>query len=250
MSKFKISIVSWVLIGGVSISSANLSETKNVLSEWIETERQIAVARSDWSAEKAGMESLITLYRQELETLEAQIVEANEDRGNAEEARAQLLDKREKLDSIEQQAAASIAKVESHLLRLQLALPEPLREELGPFFSSIPESPETNLSIGQRIQAIIAIMTQIQKFNQAVTLTEGFREFEAGRTVQTEKIYFGLGTAYYVDQANEHSGYAVFEDGQWKWIDDDTLIPQVRKLVDIYKGQAQAEFVDVPVSIR
>jgi hypothetical protein len=228
-----------------------LDETVSVLEEWVQTERMISESESEWEASKASMENLISIYRREIDTLEEVIASAQEDTSAAEIRRSELNEQDEAVKAIEAQVVEAIEEAESLIKELQPLLPPPLQEELSPLFNSLPEdSSKTKLAIGQRIQPIVAILTQVQKFNQVVTVVEGFREFEAGRTVQTEKVFFGLGAAFYVDQADEHAGLGVLGENGWTWKDDPSLVPAIRKFISIYRGTQQASYVEVPVSVN
>lgn len=247
-----IGITGFVLWTGTALSGAEspLDNTLSTLEQWVETERQISEAKAEWETEKASMENLITVYKQEIETLEEIITSAEEDTSAAEEKRAELLEADQSVKALERQVEAALVAAEKDIKALQPVLPPPLREELQPLFGSLPEDPEeSKLAIGQRIQPLVAILTQVQKFNQAVTMVEDFREFEEGRTVQTETVYFGLGAAFYVNQANDHAGYGRPGEDGWNWTQDDSLIPQLRSFVDIYRGTQQARYIEVPVSV-
>jgi hypothetical protein len=223
----------------------------NILEQWVDTERQIATVSSEWEQERSSMRDLIDIYTAESAQLDGVIEEAAEAVGVAEERRARLLARDEELKELESQVMQQIMAAERAVKGLEAQLPEPLREELRPLFRVIPENPEeSRLPIGQRIQPVVAILTQIQRFNQVVTITEGFRDFEAGRTVQTEKVFFGLGAAYYVDGANEHAGVGVLGEDGWRWDDDAALVPQVRQFVEIYRGSSQATYVPMPLKVR
>lgn len=228
-----------------------LEDTVSVLNEWVETERKISEAEAEWEANKASMENLVSIYSREIETLTEIITAAEEDTSVAETRRAELLSQDKAVKAIEDQVVTELVKAEKAVKGLQLLLPPPLQEELLPLFNTLPENPETSkLPIGQRIQPVVAILTQVQKFNQVVTVVEGFREFEAGRTVQTEIVYFGLGSAYYVDQANEHAGAGVLGPDGWEWQDNNELASAVRSFLEIYRGSRQATYVEVPVSVN
>lgn len=248
----KVQLAGVLLVMAVSAgASTALEETVSTLEQWVETERQIVEAENQWETDKASMENLIEIYEREIATLEQIIEDAEEDTSAAEERRAELTAQDREIKALESQVEAAIIEAEKNIKELEKLLPEPLRQELSPLFSSLPEnSDESGLAIGQRVQPIVAILTQIQKFNQVVTVTEGFREFEAGRTVQTEKIFFGLGAAFYVDQANEHAGIGVLGEEGWSWRDDNALIPTIRRFIEIYRGTQQASYVEVPVTIN
>ncbi|MFO7723956.1 MAG: DUF3450 family protein [Oceanipulchritudo sp.] len=250
-ARFGMSLV-WAACVPVTASlGVPLEEAVSTLEEWVETERRIAEEEARWEADKNSMESLIEIYENEIGMLEGIIESAEEDTSAAEARRSELMEKDREVKALEAEVEKSIMEAEQNIKNLEVLLPQPLREELTPLFNSLPENPEeTTQSIGQRVQPIVAILTQIQKFNQVVTVVEGFREFEEGRTVQTEKIFFGIGAAYYVDQANEHAGMGVLTENGWEWRDDNSLIPAIRSFIDIYRGTEQASFVEVPVIIN
>lgn len=228
-----------------------LSESVNVVEQWVETEKRISEVEAEWAFNRATMQNLIDLYREELGNLEQVIEEAQADVSAAERERSELRGRDEALKEVESGVLGLIEEAERTLKQLEPFLPKPLAEELSPLFRGLPEDVKASrLSIGQRIQPVVAILTQIQKFNQVVTVVEGFREFEAGKTVQTETVYFGLGAAYYVDQANTHAGVGELGPDGWEWRDDSSLVASVRTFVNIYRGLEQATYVEVPLSVR
>ena len=233
------------------LAGSPLDETVNTLEQWVKTERLISESAAEWEADKASMENLLSIHQKELESLTQLIEEAENDTSTAETRRADLLEQDAAVKAIENDVVKAIIEAEKQIKSLASILPPPLRTELTPLFNSIPEnSEETKLSIGQRIQPIVAILTQVQKFNQVVTLVDDFREFEAGRTVQTETVYFGLGAAYYVDQTNENAGFGIPGSDGWTWQTDNSLIGAVRNFVDIYRGTQQARYIELPVSVN
>ncbi|MCD8482993.1 MAG: DUF3450 domain-containing protein [Verrucomicrobia bacterium] len=122
---------------------------------------------------------------------------------------------------------------------------------MRPLINALPENPASStVPLAQRIQPIVASLTQIQRFNSAVTIVEEFREFEVGTPVQIEGIYFGLAAAYYVDRANAHAGKAVIGPNGWEWRDDPSMAQAVRSFIDIHRATRQAEYVFLPATIQ
>ncbi|HKJ91182.1 MAG TPA: DUF3450 family protein [Oceanipulchritudo sp.] len=250
-ARLGMSLIGAVCVPVVMSVGAPLEETVSTLEQWVETERRIADEAARWEADKDSTENLIEIYKEEIGTLEEIIEAAEEDTSAAEERRSGLMEQDREVKGLEAEVEKTIMAAEKNIKNLEILLPQPLREELSPLFNSLPENPEeSTLPIGQRVQPIVAILTQIQKFNQVVTVVEGFREFEEGRTVQTEKIFFGIGAAYYVDQADEHAGMGVLTEEGWTWRDDNSLVPAIRSFIDIYRGTEQASYVEVPVTIN
>jgi len=241
-----------ILLCGLAASfltgQSPLEETVDYLDQWVQTEQLISETEAEWEMDKASMENLMAIYEREIESLEDIITAAEKDTSAAEERRANLMEQSAAVREMEARLSEMLAEAEAAVKRLETVLPTPLREELQPLFNSIPDDADaTKLALGQRVQPVVAILTQVQKFNQVVTVEEGFREFEEGRTLQTEKVYFGLGAAFYVDQANEHAGRGVLGPEGWVWEDDNSLIETVRELITIYRGGQQAKYISLPV---
>jgi len=249
---WRIGLLAAVLAGpGTMVAGSPLDEAVNILGQWVETERLISRSQAEWETNRASMQNLIEVYQQEIEALDALITDAEEDTSAAERRRAELLQQDGGIREVETRVVAGLIEAEKQLKDLHQHLPPPLQDELRPLFNMLPADPAASrVAIAQRVQPIVAILTQIQRFNQVVTLVEDFREFEAGRTVQTESVWFGLGAAYYVDSADQHAGFAVLGDGGWSWQDDPSLVPLVREFINIYRGTKQASYVKLPVTVK
>jgi len=254
-SRYYASIALLAAIPGIYVPAVQaqspLDETVSALEQWVETEKDIASTEAQWEADKAAMEQLIRLYRDEIEMLDEQISSAQNDVSAAELKREELTGRDDALKAMEAKVLDGIIAAEKSMIALEKRLPPPLVEELSPLFNSLPDNPEeSSLSIGQRIQPLVAILTQVQKFNGVVTVVDSFREYEAGRTVQTRTVYFGLGAAYYVDNAREHAGYAVITEEGWTWEEEPSLIPVVAEFIDVYSGQKMATYLNLPVEVK
>ena len=117
-------------------------------------------------------------------------------------------------------------------------------------FRSPLDASATTLSISQRLQSIVGVLTQVDKFNTAVEIAPEQREFEGNR-VQVTTIYFGLGAAYYADRSGEHAGYGRSTEKGWQWVPDASIAADVLRLIDMYEGNTtQIEFVPMPVNIN
>lgn len=235
---------------GVLHAQGVLDETLSTLEQWVDTQRRIAQERNVWETERESIRNLIDLYGEELETLTRQIEESQEDVSAADAARQELTERDDRLKEIEESVRSALASAENGLKELRPRLPQPLQEELQPLFAQLPADPgETELSIGQRIQFVVGILTQVQKFNTVATVTETFRELPSGETIQVDTIYFGLGSAYYVDKASSQAGYATLGAEGWNWTDAPELSGAVRRAVNIYRGAGEADYIELPVQI-
>ncbi len=234
----------------VPVSAEPLGETMATLEEWVDVERRIAAEQAEWETKKASMHDLIELYEQELAALDAEMEASEEDLDAAEEERAALTERDERLKAVAENVHTHLSAVEAQLKRLRPRLPPPLQEELEPLYGQLPNDPAApEISAGQRVQYVVGLLTQIRNFNAATTVAESIRDFPDGERVPVEAIYFGLGTAFYVDQANERAGYATLEADGWRWQDEAALSEPVRRAVEMSRGTREADYVELPVRI-
>jgi hypothetical protein len=240
-----------VVLPSAVLSQANIDPVLEKIQQWVETERRIAREQAAWETDREAIHHLLAVYRQELQTLDEQITAAERDTSAAEHRRAELLRSDEALKEIEAAVTSQFIAAEKAVKTLYRRLPLPLQQETAPAYTALPDDPErSRLPIANRIQPLAALLTQIQKFNTTVTIVEEFREFERGNPVQVESIYFGLGAAYYVDQANKNAGVGVPGDDGWTWREQNEIADKLRAFLDIYRGKKQAVYIELPVTVR
>jgi hypothetical protein len=256
MSFLKISGHHFYVLVSLSIftifsSLALHGESLQKIQQWVELERRIASEGAAWEADRALSENLIAIYRDELDLLEQQIADSRDDVSAAEAERAELVAKNEALNEITDLFLKQIIEVEMGLRALHPLLPTPLQQELSPAYAAMPENPQTSTSaIGQRMQPIVAMLTQIQRFNNTVTVVQNFRSFGQGEPIQVDEIYFGTGAAFYVDRSGVNAGIGFPGENGWIWEPQEGIANKVMTFLAVYRGTRQAEYINLPVNVR
>ena len=135
--------------------------------------------------------------------------------------------------------------------RIVKTLPEPLVEKIKPLSRRLPEdSTNTDLSLGERVQNIVGILSQADKFNTTITQTSEAREIDGGKVVEVRTLYWGLAMAYYVDGSGEYAGIGVPTADGWEWPRIESAGAEIKQLIDVYEGSEDISFVDVPARIN
>ena len=130
-------------------------------------------------------------------------------------------------------------------------LPEPLVDTIKPLIRRLPEDPaDTSLSLGERVQNIVGILSQTDKFNTTLTETSESREIDGGKVVEVRTLYIGLAAAYYVDQSGEYAGVGFPTAEGWEWPRLEGSGEEIKRLIDVYEGSGDIEFVNIPASIK
>ena len=247
---------------GLSLSAAalthttdaakDLQATRDVLEQWVETSQLISKEKNDWQLERAILEDTQSLLTGELARLTKALEELEASATAADEDRAQLTRDKEDLEAGSAVVEANIGGLETQLKEIVKTFPSPLVKKLKPLIRRLPDNPkDTKLSLGERVQNIVGILSQADKFNTTITLESEAREIASGKTVQVSTLYWGLATAYYVDDSGTYAGVGYPTADGWEWPELKEAGPQIKQLLEIYDGTSpDIQFVELPASIK
>ena len=145
----------------------------------------------------------------------------------------------------------SIQKLEVQMKRVVKTLPSPLVEKIKPLIRRLPkDSANTKLSLGERVQNIVGILSQADKFNATITQTSESRELNSGKIVEVRTLYWGLAMAYYVDASGAYAGIGHPGEDGWEWPQIEGAGPHIKQLFAVYEGSEEIQFVAVPARIN
>ena len=248
-----ISVLTYVmLVFNVCLFGEELiNETRSTIDQWVETRQIISKESSQWEIEKGLLEKTYALLTSEVERLNLELKDLKESASASDEERSALAAEKESLRAASKVIATSISSLETSLKEIIPTLPTPLIEKIRPLIRRLPDDPKkTNLSLGQRVQNIVGILSQADKFNSTITLTSEARGFEEGKTIQVTTLYMGLASAYYVDKSGKYAGVGVPTTDGWEWPIIKGVGPQIKQLVEIYEGAGEIQFIQVPAQIK
>jgi septal ring factor EnvC (AmiA/AmiB activator) len=243
--------MSAVFASGAAENSSTLTQTRTTLEQWVETRQLISKTRSDWQTDKESLEQTVQLYERELKSIEEQMskvstnnTQVDKERGQAE---ASLKTSNEGLDRAREFATVFEGKV----AKVVPQLPEPLQEILKPMLARLPADPaNTKMAVTERVQVLVGILNEMDKFNNAVNLFSEKRKNDKGEEVAVETVYVGLGAAYFVNDADNFAGMGTPGPNGWEWTTRPELASAVREVVRIYRNERAARFVALPATIR
>lgn len=228
-----------------------ISNTRSVLEEWVETRQIISKEKADWQMEQSYLTDTVTLLTGELERLNTSLDELKESATAADEDRATFNQEKETLTAAASVVEANIGQLETQMKAIVKTLPEPLTETIKPLIRRLPDDPEkTKLSLGERVQNIVGILSQADKFNTTLKETSESRKIEDGKIVEVRTLYWGLAAAYYVDASGEYAGVGYPTPEGWEWPRLEGAGPKIKQLIETYEGSGDIEFVDAPASIK
>lgn len=228
-----------------------LDDARSTLEKWVETRQLIGKTKSDWQTDKELLAQTAELFKRELQSIQEQrnAISTNNTQVDKEraEAAASLRAANESLETIETFAAG----FERQLVQLVPRFPAPLQDIVKPFLNRLPsDASNSRLTAGERVQALVGILNEIDKFNNAVTILSERRKNEKGEDVSVDTLYVGLGAAYFVNTTGDLAGIGVPGAQGWEWTIQPELATSVQEVIRIYRNERSARFVGLPVTIR
>ena len=225
-------------------------EARKLIDDWVETRQIISKERSDWKIERDLLNKTKKLLNSEVTRLDSELADLKASETASDAERSSLAEDKEALKSAATVVSNSIGSLENQLKGILPSLPDPLIEKIKPLIRRLPEDPNsTDLSLGQRVQNIVGILSQTDKFNNTITLTSEAREFDSGKVVQVSTLYMGLASAYYVDDSGANAGIGSPTRNGWEWNSLKGSGSKIQQLVEIYEGTGEIQFIDTPAKM-
>jgi len=228
-----------------------VNETRAVLHQWIETRQTLARTKADWQVEKQTIEQSIQLHEDELRLLGKQIQEAEQQSSGTGQTRVALEDEQKRLEAAANAVGAAVDQFEDRVVKQMKAFPEPLQRAIAPLARRIPDPDKRkNLSLSERMQNIVGILSEADKFNNTISVSKETRKAADGTEYSVDTLYLGLSQAFFVSQKGQRAGVGYPADGVWQWADKPELAPRIREALDMHSNLKPAAFVGLEAKVR
>ncbi len=246
----------WILLAAACAvvcarAEVPLSEARSTLEKWVETRQLISKTKADWQSDRDLLDQTTQLLDRELKSIETQITRLGTNTTQVEKewlhAEALLKSSNESLE----QTRKFAADLEVRIAEVVPRLPMPLQDILKPLLARIPLNPEsTKMPATERVQVMVGILNELDKFNNAVSIFSDKQKNEKGEELAVETVYVGLGAAYFVNDSGDFGGVGSPGKKGWEWTVKRELASPVREVIRIYRNERSARFVSLPVVIQ
>ena len=225
------------------------AELKATLSKWVETERQLSRAQSEWRSDKATLEFDLTRMREELKFFKDSIASLKDSESATLGARESLLKRRQGLARIEASWSARLPEIESRILKLSAQFPAPLIRKIQPALQRIQPEAAKRSGLNGRLQAIVAILGEADQFHKSVHVFDEAIALSSSETIQARTVFIGLSQAYFVNESGDQAGIGSPGESGWNWTSKPGLAKRIQTMIDIQSGQSAPAWVTVPVAL-
>ena len=228
-----------------------LTEARSNLEKWVETRQLISRTRSDWQSDKEMLEQTCQLLERELKALDEQFTKLGTNSVQVEKERLQAEATLKTSEATLDGATQFAAGFEGQILKLVPQLPAPLQDILKPLLSRLPsDAANTKMAPTERMQVIVGILNELDKFNSAVSVFSEKRKDDKGEELAVDTVYVGLGAAYFVSDSGNFAGTGTAGPKGWEWTPAPEIAPAVKEVVRIYRNERPARFIALPAAIR
>lgn len=240
-----------LLPGGLAFGSGtSMQESREVYREYIAVRKTIGEERSAWQSQKTVLEDRLTVVKTEIDQIRETVATLESSASTADTTRAALQDELEEARRVSQAFNEAIGAYEGRVKALLGRLPASLGGELQQLTARLPSDPSaTVLSYSQRLQTIVAILAQIDRFNSDLRLVTEIQELDGGR-FEVQTLYFGLASAIFSDGTGAYAGYGVPSDDGWNWTQVDPVAGQsILAAIEVNATRRAPAFVPVLMEI-
>ena len=222
--------------------SAQISELQALISKVVDLEEQAGKEKSDWQAQKAEMDALLRLYRQELVLLEEELAQAGVSAEGFDKEQRRLKAEVAALNKARTLAVQVVAEHRSRALALVERFPVPLQEDVAADRLTL-ENWSGKKESRAAIRALLGMINAAENFNRGVRRSTEERN---GREVTV--IYLGLARAFYTGL--ETAGIGVPGPSGWEWQEEKDIASEVRSAIAQLEKKSPPELLALPVEIK
>ncbi len=221
-------------------------QAKELIRQWVATERLLGEEVNVWREEKAQVNELLKLHTTELKLLNEELAKTGRSVVEIDKRKAELeakvsdgLETRTKLRQF-------LLELKPRVIALEKRFPEALKLQVEESFTTL-ESINDETSVRDILQATVNVLEQASSFNESVyqrseSVTIGAETWNA------EVVYLGLGRAFFYVGSKAGVG-KVGADG-WVWTRNDEIFDEVKKAVEVFKKQRQPQLVELPIQVK
>ncbi|MBT8037441.1 MAG: DUF3450 domain-containing protein [Verrucomicrobiae bacterium] len=223
--------------------------SRELIRQWVQTERVLSEEKSAWQVEKKRMQDLLDLYQKELTLLDEEMRQAGESVGLVDENKQKLESELAEFRKAHQLLRDAMVRLLPRVKVLMLRFPQPLLEEISADAQRL-RSPSALENPRDVLQSIIAVLTASARFNRSITVDEDTREVSEGKRMTVDVLYLGLCRAYYTTAAGETAGIGVPGKAGWEWQPKPDLADEIRRTIAVYQKDKQPQLTKLPIKVE
>lgn len=236
---------------GLGAADTPLTSARDTVAQWVQTQQLISRTRAEWEADREMLSQSKALFERELKAVQEELGKQSTNSSVADAERLKAEAELKRANEALEKARGVIVGLEAEIRALLPLLPAPVLAGAQTLLNRLPaDSNQTKASVTERVQTVVSLLNEIDKFNNAVTVFTEKRTSPKGEEVSVETVYAGLGAAFFVNESGDFAGTGSPGPKGWEWTVNPELAPSVREVIRIYRNERTARFVPLPVKLQ
>lgn len=228
----------------------NLERLKSNTERWIEIRNRLAKEQTSWKADREILNTSIETLRSSQESLQSSVAFHKAEIRKLEEQTQIALDRRKGFEQTNELLAERIGAFEARIKFLATRLPDPLKDRIQSLLIKITSQRDDLVNpLPNRLQNVVAIMTVIDEFNNAVTLSHAIKKLDTGDVIDVRVLYWGITTGYAINATGSKAWLLTPEEDGWKWTPRDDSAVQIKEMFAIYDKRIDPKIVQAPIEL-
>jgi len=239
------------LLTSTACAQSTLSETRTVVENWVEARQLASQLKADWRGDREVLEQVIAAFENEKISIENRIDNTDASNLQISDEFDQVSQEKHDLITYSNRLKSEATRLESKLNGLSKRLPNALQDRISTLLDRIPEVPsKTKLSVATRMQTILGVVNEIDKFNSSINVVSELRKNPSGAEVQVQVLYVGLAQAFFSDSTGAFAGVGMPAEEGWNWELRSEWAPRIQRAIEMYQGLQPAAFVSLPFQLK
>ncbi len=228
--------------------SVDPEATRELIRQWVQTERILSEEKTTWQVEKKRMQDLLDIYQKELKLLDEELSRVGGSARLVDENKQKLEKELKEYREAQRLLSDAMARLLPRVRALIVRLPEPLTDGVSADVEFL-KSPEALGKPRDVLKSMIAILTASGQFNRAITIAEQTREVTGKGKMTVKVVYLGLCRAYYTTASGDTAGIGIPGKNGWIWKAKPGIADEIRRAIAIYQKDKQPQLVKLPVQL-
>jgi hypothetical protein len=229
---------------------------RNSVREWIETMREIQKEEDSWEKDREVLQGYKEGLQQEIEDLKEQIARAKTERDSAGKEDLDKVARSEAYAKAKDALASELREIEQGVVSRLPLMPAALTSEpkVAQMIDEVKKDSSLNgeaarQGIAKRLNNVLNLLSEVEKFQQAVHLRDELHQAPDGRKYNMKVVYFGIAAAYAVNEAGDFALVGTPGETGWTFAERNDLATRIQELVGVTTGDIDAKFIPLPIDL-
>lgn len=222
--------------------------TRELIQQWVKTERLISEEQTTWKVEKERMQELLDLYQKELKLLDEEISQAGTSAEVVDERKETYQKELKEYRDAQRLLSDTLARLLPRMRTLLAQLPTPLVDKLEVEIELL-QAQDALEKPRDVLKSMLSVLAECGRFNRSVTVAEETREISSGKKMTVDVIYLGLAQAFYAAGQGDTAGVGRPGKKGWVWQEKPEIAKEIRMALAVESKDSPPQLIQLPIQL-